>query len=289
METISKKTISKDLTNNLAWIIFLSAAVVIFLPIYKWIWLRWTDYDSYFSHGPIILLISLFLFWKLGPRRFGELPGFYARAGLRDYLFLLLLSLAYMLFSLLKVYFLVAFFGWALLTLAIYNSFDRLLFKKVAFPLFFLLLAIPFPMVVAEQLALFLKTLSAHIAGHLLSAIGITTKVVGNRLYTPYSVLEVGAPCSGLRSIISLFSVSILFAYMNRFGFKRAFVLVVSAPLVAFLGNIFRVFVLGFVSDIYGAEIALGRFHDGLGYVVFVLDLAVLFLISRLLGRIKIK
>ena len=46
---------------------------------------------------------------------------------------------------------------------------------------------------------------------------------------------------------------------------------------------------LGFVSDIYGAEIALGRFHDGLGYVVFVLDLAVLFLISRLLGRIKIK
>ncbi len=287
METISKKTISRDLTNNLAWLIFFAAIVVIFLPIYKWIWLRWTDYDSYFSHGPIILFISLFLFWKLGPKRPGELPKFYSKASLRDYLVLLLLSLAYLFFSLVKVYFLVALFGWALIALALYNSFDRTLFKSIAFPLFFLLLAIPFPMVVAEQLALFLKTLSAHIAGHLLSAIGITTKVVGNRLYTPYSVLEVGAPCSGLRSIISLFSVSILFAYMNGFGLKKALALVVSAPLVAFLGNILRVFVLGFVSDVYGAEVALGRFHDALGYIVFILDLFVLFLISRLLRGTK--
>lgn len=284
MEITLKKTISRDLTNKLAWFLFLLSILVGLIPIYRWIWERWTGYESYFSHGPLVVLISLYFLWKERRILLDSSNIFWSQARPWHYILLIGLSLLYLLFALIKVYFILALAVWGFLVLGLDASLKKDVIKRIWFPLFFLVLSIPFPMVVSEQLALVLKNLSAKIAGALLTAIGIVTKVTGNRLYTPYAMLEVGAPCSGLRSIVSLFTLSILFSYINKFSLKRSLVLIATSPLVAFIGNIFRVFSLGFVADIYGTEVAMGRFHDTLGYVIFVLDLVILFIVAKILS-----
>ncbi len=287
MVTILKKMTLKDWTDWLGILMLISAGTLMLAPVYHWIWLRWTEYESYYSHGPLVILISVFIIFKelkkISKQKNITITLGYRFNEIKTLLLLLGIGL-YLLGCLMKVYFLIGLSVWLIFVTIISAVVPKNIFNKIKFGLYFLLLALPLPMVLSEQLALFLKILSAKVAAKLLTLIGIITKVYGNVLYTPYSTLEVGAPCSGLRSIISLFAMAILFSYLNKISYKRALILIAFSPIVAFAGNILRIFSLGFVADIYGQKVALGTFHTVIGYLIFGIDLLALFGIAKLLG-----
>ncbi len=291
METISRKTTSRDLIDLFAWLGLLAGVVAMGLPVYGWFWERWMAYESYYSHGPLVIGLSVLavLYHLYQDFRIRGLPEPLSGGGKAGWMAVLFVSLLYLISSWIKVYFLLALSVWLFVLVLLRYSLKAELWRKIRFWIFFSLLAIPLPMVFLEQVALQLKNVSAILAGKLLSAIGIATKVVGNRILTTRAQLEVGAPCSGLRSIISLVAIALLLGRVRGWQTRYTLILVFLSPLVAFLGNVFRVFSLGFVADVYGVEVALGRFHDVLGYVVFGLDLVGLLIVAHLLSPLASK
>ncbi len=291
MEIISRKTTSRDLINLLTWLALSVGVAVMGLPVYRWFWERWMAYESYYSHGPLVLGLAIvaLIYHLYRDFRIRGLPEPLARGGKAGWVAVLFVSLLYLISSWIKVYFLLALSVWLSVLVVLRYSLEAQLWRKIRFWVFFSLLAIPLPMVFLEQVALHLKSVSAVLAGKLLSAIGIATKVVGNRIFTARAQLEVGAPCSGLRSIVSLMAIALLLGRVRRWRTRYTLMLVLLSPLVAFLGNVFRVLSLGFVADVYGVEVALGRFHDALGYVVFGLDLIGLLIVAHLLSAVASK
>jgi len=248
-------------------------------PLAPWIWERWTAHESYYSHGPLIILISIYLIYDIF-RKFDYRMSLFNDSNNNALLgraSLIVGSGLYLLGAVFRVFF-VSAIGWLCIAVGIFTlSIDMRALKRLRFPLFFLFLSVPFPMVVTENLAMFLKSVSIKAAAYTLGIIEIKARAVGNILIMPYSQLEVGAPCSGLRSTLSVFALSLFFTYIRKLNKWVAVVIILISPLIALLGNVFRITALGFVADVYGSKYAMGFFHDFMGYVAFVFDLFVLF------------
>ncbi len=256
--------------------VFLYVILLSFMtfPLAPWIWERWTAHESYYSHGPLLVLLGLYLifahFNSSRPNllfRLSKCPVGLLSAGA----FLYVSGALFRVFFISAIGLLLVFAG-LIGYLAGANH-----FSKIKWPLFFMFLGIPLPMVLTEQLAMFLKSISIRLSSMALNLMGIKARVAGNVLLMPYSKLEVGAPCSGLRSMLSVFSLSLFFVYIRKPKPLVAGALILSAPIVALLGNVFRITSLGFVADVYGTKYAMGFFHDFMGYVAFVFDLLILF------------
>jgi exosortase len=85
----------------------------------------------------------------------------------------------------------------------------------------------------------------------------------------PNSEIEIAAPCSGLRSLISLLTLGLIFAFALKISLFKKIVLFLSSIPIAIVANIIRVLLLAVVNDIYGEKIAMGFFHDCTGFVMF--------------------
>ncbi len=288
MESTLRRMILSDLMNRVNWAVVKVAWALMLIPVYRWIYERWTGYESYYSHGPLVLLISLYFLSRSMWHYLREpVPVVGKRMSEWTWLLFVLGIISYLFFCLMKIYFAIALGVWIVIYSVLRGSLPEREWLRIRFWVWFMILAIPIPMVLTEQLALYLKNFSAILAASLLTRIGIVAKAVGNQIYTPFSYLEIGAPCSGLRSILSLFTLSVLFSYLGRFTFVRATVLVLLSPAVAFIGNVLRVFSLGLVADVYGREVALGTFHDAIGYVIFGVDLFLMWGLFKLLSEEK--
>ncbi len=289
MESIWKKMTLKDLIEIIYYLFGVAALVLMVIPLSRWFYLRVTEVETYYSHCPLVLVLCLVMVGKLVYQYYKEkkiLPRFGQYMEGRRLVFVILSCLVYLIGGWLKVYFIMGLGLVFMFYSVVWATIDEELFKRVRFWLGFMVFSVPLPMVISEQIAVKLKLISARLAGVLLTKIGIPTVVVGNVLRTSRSQLEVGAPCSGVRSLLTMIVLSFLFGYVRGVGFLGTVVLFLFAPLVAFVGNVFRIFTLGFVADIYGVDVALGRFHDILGYVVFGLDIALMFLILKLIEKV---
>ena len=99
----------------------------------------------------------------------------------------------------------------------------------------------------------------------------------GNMLYFAETQLEVAQACSGIRSIITLFMLSIIFVYLLEKSFWAKVILIVSSIPVALLVNIVRVTGVGVLAHFYGPKVAQGFLHDFSGFLVFFFGLMVLY------------
>jgi exosortase len=117
--------------------------------------------------------------------------------------------------------------------------------------------------------------------------------------------LEVVEACSGIRSLMTLLTLAVVFAYFThspvgdaltsgkRFGwlrsywFWRAIILVGSAVPIAILTNAFRVSGTGVLAHYYGTAIADGFFHSFSGWVVYIVAFILLFGIGMILDRFR--
>ena len=155
--------------------------------------------------------------------------------------------------------------------------------QMLAFPLGILLLMIPIPAIIFNQIVFPLQLVASRAGEATLSAAGIPVLREGNVMILANTTLEVAEACSGIRSLVSLLTLAIVFGYFTdrRAGFRL--IIALSAIPVAIAANALRVAGTGIAAHYYGAAAAEGFFHSFSGWIVFIVAFAMLFGIIRVL------
>lgn len=158
--------------------------------------------------------------------------------------------------------------------------------RVLAFPLAFLLLMVPIPAIIFNQIAFPLQLLASRFGETTLAALSIPVLREGNVIHLATTSLEVAEACSGIRSLISLLTLGIVFGYFtDPRGWVRTFIALATVP-VAIVANGLRVAGTGVAAHYYGAAAAEGFFHTFSGWIVFVLALALLFAVQRVVASV---
>lgn len=158
--------------------------------------------------------------------------------------------------------------------------------RVLAFPLGFLVFMVPVPDSVLGMVSFPLQLLATKIAAGAIQFCSIPVYREGNMLYFVHAQLEVAEACSGIRSIMSLTMLSVIFAHLSGNGWWRKALLIFSAIPIAMLANILRVSGTGILAHFFGNKVARGFLHEFSGLAVFVFGLVLLFLVFNLLNRI---
>jgi len=153
--------------------------------------------------------------------------------------------------------------------------------KVLAFPLAFLLLMIPLPAIVFNQLAFPLQMLASQLGETVISASGVPVLREGNVLLLPGRALEVAEACSGIRSLMSLFMLAVVLGYFTEHRAGPRIAIAIAAVPIAVIANATRVAGTGLASYWISPEAAEGFFHSFSGWLMFVVALAGLLLVHR--------
>jgi exosortase len=276
-EGIRSSILRREATASIAWWQW-GVFVVLLGWIYHGIVARlveqwWTDPD--FSHGFFVPLFSAFLLWK-GRERLASLPvkpswfGLVVIAGALAILIVGVLgaelSLARSSFVLLLGGLVIYFLGWGR-------------FRAVLFPWAFLFLMVPIPKIIYNQITLPLQFLASSLANLLLGVVGVPVLREGNIIHLPTMSLEVVEACSGIRSLMSLVTLALIYGYFLEPRILRRGLLCIAAVPVAVAANGLRVMGTGLLGYYWNPDKAEGFFHTFSGWIIFLLSLGLIFLL----------
>ena len=150
--------------------------------------------------------------------------------------------------------------------------------RLLAFPLVLLVFMIPLPQYLTQKLTLPLQLVSSRLATGLLHLIGVPAVRQGNVIDLGVRQLQVVAACSGLRYILALLALGIIFCYFyQRRPWKTALLMIAVIP-AAIFANALRVAGMG----LYPA-LQEGFWHGFTGWLIFVFCFACLLGLNRLL------
>ena len=239
-------------------------------------WIKLPD----FSHGFLVPIVGLFLVW----RKREELSAPFRPNNLG--LVVLLFGLALLFFGRLAAeYFTQRLSMIIVIAGTILFLFGRHQLKSLAFPLAFLLLMIPLPSILLQNITGPMQFFASTCAAASLEVLGIPVLREGNIIHLANTSLEVAEACSGIRSMISLLTLGVLFAYFTTNVFRRRIVLVLACLPITVLVNAFRVSITGVLAHFYGPAAAGGFFHEFSGYVLFLLAAVLFYGVSALLSH----
>ncbi len=231
----------------------------------------WLEDDNY-SHGPFIPLISLYLIWL----RRTQLQTVERRGSWWGLPIVAVGLLVYVVGEFAAMYAVVHFSLWivivGLLACAIGLSGIRLL----AFPLLYLLAALPLPVFLQNELSSRLQLWSSALGIGCLQLVGVMAYREGNVIDLGPIQLQVVEACSGVRYLFPLMALTLLCAYLYRESFWKRALLVLSSIPISILLNGFRIGVIGVLVEAYGGSAAEGFSHFFEGWVFFVASLGLL-------------
>jgi len=184
------------------------------------------------------------------------------------------------------------------------------LLRLLLVPLGLLILAIPIPAIVFNKIAFPLQLFASRCAVWSMSALGIPVLRQGNVIeLKPLNSfdtkkLEVVEACSGIRSLMTLITLAVVFAYfthpsnnspepggrfgwLRSYGFWRSAIIVLSAVPIAIVTNALRVSGTGVLAHYYGVGIADGFFHTFSGWAIYVVAFMLLFAVGWIVDRFK--
>jgi len=158
--------------------------------------------------------------------------------------------------------------------------------RALAFPLAFLLLMIPIPAIIFNQIAFPLQLLASQFGESAMGFANVPVLREGNVLILANTTLEVAEACSGIRSLVSLLTLAIVLGYFSDpRGWVRTLVALSSVP-VAIVTNGFRVAGTGIAAHKIGAAAAEGFFHEFSGWLVFVSAFMLMLALQRVIVRV---
>jgi len=196
------------------------------------------------------------------------------------------------------------------------------LLRLIAVPLSLLLLSIPIPQIIFNRIAFPLQLFASQCAVTAMSFFEIPVLRQGNVIeLMPLGAREpkrlaVVEACSGIRSLMTLVTLAVVYAYFTRskpsptdfnlpspsngkpakksaklkfigqFSFWRSMILVVAAVPIAILTNALRVSGTGVLAHYYGTRVADGFFHSFSGWVIYIVAALMLFATGWLIDRI---
>ncbi|HEX3279718.1 MAG TPA: exosortase [Pyrinomonadaceae bacterium] len=269
----------------------------------------WTDEN--YSHGLLVPFVIGYILWSQRHR--------FAREALRP---AMVVGLAVVTFGLLALWagtagaelylqrtsllFLIAgtviyFWGFKLLRLMVV-------------PMFLLWLAIPIPAIIFNKVAFPLQLFASRCAVSAMQLFDIPVLRQGNVIeLMPLGAretkkLEVVEACSGIRSLMTLVTLAVVYAYfthrrdkdpgsgnnsggmfssLRTFGFWRSALILFSAVPIAIFTNALRVSGTGILARYYGTKVADGFFHTFSGWVIYVVAFLMLFGVGWALDRVQ--
>jgi len=236
--------------------------------------------DPNYAHGFFVPVFSLYLIWerraKLAALRMK--PSWWGLAIVGFALIALVLGTASSGFFLARLSLLLLICG-AVVFMAGWNHLAAL-----SFPLAFLILMIPSSTLV-DQITFPLQVIASKTATLLLTGVGIPAVREGNIILLPTARLEVAEACSGVRSLFSLITLSVIYGYLaeTKTG-VRALLAFIAVP-VSILANALRIAVTGLVVYFWGVEGAEGTLHLLSGWLIFAASLLLIFFLHRLAQR----
>jgi exosortase len=157
------------------------------------------------------------------------------------------------------------------------------LLRQLLLPILILLLAIPFPAIIFNQITFPLQLMASRCASMILPLLGVPVLQEGNVIQLPVMKLEVAEACSGIRSLMSLFTLAVFYGYFLERTTGRRIILALASIPIAVAANVVRIVGTGLCVQYWDPEKALGFFHEFSGWVMFVVSLGCLYLVHRLM------
>ncbi len=158
-------------------------------------------------------------------------------------------------------------------------------FKILLFPIAFLFLMIPIPAIIFNQIAFPLQLLASRFGEWAITMVGIPVLREGNVLVLANTSLEVAEACSGIRSLVSLITLGIVYGYFTDTRTWVRILIVASAVPVAIIANGARVAWTGMAAHWIGKEAAEGFVHEFSGWIVFIFAFLMILAIQKLIVR----
>jgi exosortase len=159
-----------------------------------------------------------------------------------------------------------------------------LMLKKLAFPLFLLFFMVPIDAVIYNQITFPLQLLASRLADGALTLLSVPVLREGNILELPNQRLSVVEACSGIRSLLSLTFLSLVYGYFFEKKTWIRVVLFLSTVPIAIVANSSRVTITGILTQVK-PDAAEGFFHEAEGWVIFMVALGILILFHQLIAR----
>jgi exosortase len=253
--------------------------VAAFYPVWAALVSKWLTSDEY-SHGFLILPICFYIIFQkrkglastpINPSFFGLIL---IIGSLGAYLFALFAGIV----TLASVSMLITIFG------IIIYLFGKSYFKQLYFPMFFLFLMIPIPAQIYSTLTIPLQLFVSKMSHSILFLLGLPIYREGNVIFAPQATLEVVQACSGLRSMISLLTLSLVCGYfMLRSKFLIAVLSLLSIPTTVLM-NIIRVIATVLVLHFFDYDLTKGSVHTMYGLLIFLMALSIIVFIIKVLS-----
>ena len=156
-------------------------------------------------------------------------------------------------------------------------------YRAVLFPWAFLFLMIPIPAIIFNQVTFPLQILASKAAAWVLPFAGVPVLREGNIINLPAMPLEVAQACSGIRSLLSLATLAIIYGYLMEPRKLIRVVLALASIPIAVFANSLRIIGTGLLVQYWDPDKAEGFFHAFSGWLIFVVSLGMLFLLHRFL------
>jgi exosortase len=265
----------------LIWIL----VIILYSPILWQLYnARWEIID--YTHAYFILPLSLWLTWRNRSKIKEALPkqetsnkGVFSFSILffgvvmfifgwkQEYLFISTLSLVPLLFGL------VAYLYGAGVT------------KALSFPILYLLLLVPPPLGILDSITLPMRHGVSYLAEQILKFAGYPITRDGLLLTIGYNNIFMGQPCSGFRSLITMFSLVLVYVYISKSSLNKKLILTFFIIPFALLGNLIRVIALCLITFYFGEEAGQGFFHNFSGILMFIITILCVIGLESLLDR----
>ena len=253
---------------GIAW--FGLILVACYMPVLQRLIHQW-NYDPDMGHGFFVPVIAAFIVWQ----RRNELALVKPQPNLWGLLViawgaiqLLIATLGAELFTA-RMSFVITIIG------IVWTLGGTVMLKKLAFPLFLLFFMLPIPSVIYSAATFKLQILASQLADTALTVLSIPVLREGNVLELPNQKLSVVEACSGIRSLLSLTFLSLVYGYFFERKTWIRVVLFISTIPIAIVANASRVTMTGIMTQVK-AELAEGFFHQAEGWVIFMVALAIL-------------
>jgi exosortase len=159
--------------------------------------------------------------------------------------------------------------------------------RVLAFPILFLLLMVPLPSIVFNQIAFPLQLAASQMGEASIAAAGVPVLREGNILHLPTRSLEVVEACSGIRSLVSLLMLAIVLGYFTERRAGGRIIIALAAVPLAILANAARITGTGLAGEWVSPAAADGFFHAFSGWLMFVVATAGLFFVQHALARLR--
>jgi exosortase D (VPLPA-CTERM-specific) len=274
------------------WFIVPRWQVVVVLLLMAWLYasilgrlfLQWVgpNSDPNFQHGVFVPLFALFVLWQ-DRQKLKAIPSAPSWAGLP----LVVMGLVVLILGVLGAENFLSRVSLLILLAGLVIVFQGwTFFRAVLFPWAFLILMIPIPKLIIQHVTFPLQLLAAKLATALLQQVGVPVLREGNLIYLAAIPLDVADACSGIRSLLTLVTLAIIYGYLMETRVWVRVVLAVLAVPIAVTANSFRIFGTGLLVQYWDKDKAEGFYHALGGWLIFVVALICLFAVHRVIALI---